>query len=335
MAATPTYTEAVLELGQRRSSRFIEECCDESAKYFSKVLRGYVIFHCSFCFFILFECAFLTYSLFTKHLSYAPAIALSGIFLTVFSYLVLIYYLQAKKPEQFVSIKNSFTALCKQALSSYIHSCDYHLSMARAAEKLASSLEKKLEQPQLSTAYEILKSSLVKKFRHFIKKDIITMQELLLLESVRQHVSLIKKEPTDLEAHASLSMTYLSLAKLHKKEQHEENSTFRQSIERAIEELKILKDYIPKDPWVHAQLAACYHDLGKNQEEIEEYEMILKLRPDDQEIMHRLGILYFQQGQNSKGLKLYNQLLDQEYPKAKALLNHYDAYTKAVFPYSS
>ncbi|GAB4187048.1 MAG: hypothetical protein Tsb0015_05380 [Simkaniaceae bacterium] len=332
MTATPTYTEAVLELGQKKSNRFIEKCCYESAWHFKKVLRNHTIFHFIFFALILLETSLFFFFISIQQKNYFIPITLAGIFLTFFSYLVLIYYFQAKKPEQFLGIKNSFLKVCKQTLDVPPASSDYHLSLAGAFEKLASFLEKNLENQDAANAAESFKSFLLKKFRYLIKKDIVSMKELLILESVREHILLIKKEPTDLEAHASLALTYLSLAKVYKTKNRE---AFCQAIERAVEELKILKDYVPTDPWVHAQLASCYHDLEKTEEEIKEYELILQLRPDDKEIMYRLGILYFQQGQNAKGLKIYDQLKNLGHSKADYLLNHYDAFTKSVFPHIS
>jgi len=328
MSSTPTYTEAVLELGQKKTNRLIEKCCYESALQFKKILRSYVWFHVSFFLCISLETiAFFSFIIYSAGSFFIP-IALASIFLTAFSYFVLIYYFQAKKPDQFAHIKNSFFDLCRQTFERNPSASDYHLSLAGAFEKLASFLEKHFTEP--------LQSRLFKQTHFFIKKDVLSMQEMLIFESIKEHITLIKKEPTDFEAHASLALTYLNLAKIYKPKSltEEKNETYISSIERGIEEFKILRDYLSTDPWVHAQLASCYHDLDMKKEEIKEYEMILHLRPDDKEIMHRLGILYFQQGQNAKGLKIYEQLRSFGYKKADQLLQYYDAYTKSIFPKS-
>ena len=93
--------------------------------------------------------------------------------------------------------------------------------------------------------------------------------------------------------------------------------------ERAIEEFKILNDYAPEDPWIHAQLAYSYHDLQMPQEEIREYETVLRLKPDDMDTLFRLGVLYFQQGMNAKGLQAYEELKRFHYKKAEALIGYY------------
>lgn len=208
----------------------------------------------------------------------------------------------------------------------------YHLAISAGVEKLATCLG------QTHCIIKTLNSTqtrqtITNKYLSFLlKKDILSMQKLLLFESVKEHITLIKKEPTDLEAHASLVLTYLSLAKIHKS--IEKNIAFTCSVESAIEELKILLLYSPKDPWVHAQLAACYHDLEKKEEEIAQYEHILALRSNDQEVMYRLGILYFQQGQNAKGFKIYEQLKTLGCSKYESLFQYYNAYMKSIFPMS-
>lgn len=326
----PTYTETVLQFEENQSVDVIDNCCKESTADFKKILRKYAIFHSSF--FLLFTCEvlFLMFLSFFYELSYFIPITIAGIFLTLFSYFVLLYYFQIRKSQQFIGIKNSF-------LQMYINSCHlhsdqpgYHLAIATGVEKLATCL---FHNQYISKKTDSLQNrqKLVQKYLSFLlKRDIISMQKLLLFESIKEHIALIKEEPTDLEAHASLVLTYLSLAKIHKSV--EKNIAFTSSIESAIEELKILLIYSPKDPWVHAQLAACYHNLNKKDDEIAQYEHILSLRPNDQEVMYRLGILYFQQGQNAKGFKIYEQLKNLGCVKHESLLQYYDAYMKSIFP---
>jgi tetratricopeptide (TPR) repeat protein len=100
---------------------------------------------------------------------------------------------------------------------------------------------------------------------------------------------------------------------------------FRSIAEKAIEEFKILSDYAPHDPWVHAQLAYSYRDLQMHKEEIREYETILQLCPDDREALFKLGKLYFEQGQNAKGLQVYETLKGSHYKKAESLIHFYGA----------
>lgn len=326
----PTYTERVLQFGENQPIDVIDNCCKESTIHFKKLLRKYAIFHSSFFLLFSLEIFFLIFLSFFYQFSYFIPITIAGIFLTLFSYFVLLYYFQIRKSQQFVGIKNSFLQMYTNICNLHCDQPGYHLAIATGVEKLAICLGQSY---YIHKRTDSLQNSqkLTKKYLSFLlKKDIISMQKLLLFESIKEHIILIKEVPIDLEAHASLVLTYLTLAKIHKS--IKKNIEFTSSIESAVEELKILLIYSPKDPWVHAQLAACYHDLDKRDEEIAQYEHILSLRSNDQEIMYRLGILYFQQGQNAKGFKIYEQLKNLGCTKHESLLQYYDAYMKTIFP---
>lgn len=169
------------------------------------------------------------------------------------------------------------------------------------------------------------------------------MKELLLLSAAHEHFSLIKCTPTDLEAHASLADTYRILSKLYIDPQKlAMNETIRwmpkrfyaeemvqksnSFLERALEELLILNDFAPHDPWVHAQLASIYEELKMPEKEMLEYERILELSPEEKEVLFRLGILYFEQGQIAKGLRIYEKFKKIHPTKAHELINYYDSY---------
>jgi len=154
------------------------------------------------------------------------------------------------------------------------------------------------------------------------------MKEVLLIVSINEHIHLIKDVPTDLEAHASLANTYVTLGHLYR---NQEKDKFREAAKKAIQEFKIIDYYSPKDPWVHAQLASCYHDIDMFDEEIREYESILQLCPEDTHILFRLGTLYFQQGESAKGLQIYEKLQSMQCSRADELLEFYDANLKQEY----
>lgn len=175
-------------------------------------------------------------------------------------------------------------------------------------------------------------------------QDLYILKELLLQEAVSEHINLVKKEPTNLEAHAALANAYVMLSGLYidprrmegysderwipaDKYNAECNKKFVHIAERAIEEFKILSEYAPDDPWVHSQLAYSYHDMQMPLEEIHEYETIQKLLPGDRDNLYKLGMLYFQQGMNAKGLRIYAELKTGHYSKSENLIEHYGSYT--------
>jgi tetratricopeptide (TPR) repeat protein len=148
-------------------------------------------------------------------------------------------------------------------------------------------------------------------------KDVVRIKELLLMSSINEVVALVKTKPTDIEAHANLADAYITLSKIYvdprkmdyssdlnwtspEYQSKEILSKFHLACDRAIEELKILSEYSPNDPWVHRQLADIYHNRDLRELEIKEYEQLLKMENSDKTILFRLGVLYFGEGSQLK-----------------------------------
>ena len=310
---------------------------------FKKITRYYSFFHIIFFSSLVIELLFFLvfFPFFAK--SSILAFSLASIFLTGFSYCVLIFYFQAKKPEQFLQLRKEYIESTKADLPFEPGMAEYHLSLSHAATRVVSLLHKQETNYYPYLANFPTLSSLLKKFSIWCHwKDVFKMKELMLFLAINEHIQLIKSEPTDLEAHASLADTYCILSKLYmdpnkfsSSEQmpwvppayysEEMQQKFKTAAERAIEELKILDDYAPNDQWIHAQLAGVYHDLEMPQQEIHEYEKMLKITPSDRQILYRLGILYFQQGYNAKGLRIYEQLKKSKDKKSEDLISYYDS----------
>src|SRR5580704_11266334 len=75
---------------------------------FKQVTRQYALFHITFFSLAVFELiAFvLFFSFLTKTAIFA--FSLAGLFLTAFSYFVLLFYFQAKKPDQLIQVRKTF-----------------------------------------------------------------------------------------------------------------------------------------------------------------------------------------------------------------------------------
>src|SRR5690606_15096304 len=99
---------------------------------------SFVSFHLLFT--ALFTSALLLFFIFFPFLSRSSilAFALGGIFLTCFLYVVLLFYFQAKKPDQFLQLRDQFIQSCRQILPS--HDVQSHLSLAEALSSLATYL---------------------------------------------------------------------------------------------------------------------------------------------------------------------------------------------------
>jgi len=273
------------------------------------------------------------------------AFGLAVLFLTLFSYFVFRLYFQAKKPEQFTSLRDDFLESCKSIISYQEGIPEHHIALANAACKLAAYLhDQEYSYYNPPEWLKGLKPLLEKLSCWCFWKDLFMLKELLLNCAVEEHIKVVKVEPNNLEVHATLANAYVTLSSLYadprKFEGYDEDRwipkerlsdamqhRYRLIAERAIEEFKILKEYAPQDPWVHLQLAYSYHDLQMPEEEICEYEAILTLKPDDLETLFKLGMLYFQQGQNAKGLNIYQNLKGRHPKRAEHLIKFYGAYT--------
>jgi tetratricopeptide (TPR) repeat protein len=289
---------------------------------FRKTTRSFVTFNLLYLSAFLSEVTLFFFFLPSLVKSAIFAFALGGIFLTCFSYFVLLFYLQAKKPEQLLHLKDRFLQSCRQILSLPPGEAQHHLSLADALSKLATYLEDFECNFYKSARTARIFPRLISRFSSYCYgEDVFKMKLLLLQAAVDEHLKQIRMTPTDLEVHASLANTYVALSKLYKEDLEEEK---HQRIARlAIEEFSILSNYAPNDPWVHEQLAIGYHDLGMPKEEMTEVEILLKLRAQDREILYRLGSLYFKQGMNAKGLQIYEELKKANYKKAEDLITSY------------
>jgi hypothetical protein len=303
---------------------------------FQKCTRSFVHFNLLFLTLAVLEVtifsAFLPVSTGTTYL----ALALGAFFLTVFSYLVLLFYFQAKKPEQMNLILGQFISSCRSSLGPASAGVIHHLSLAETLLKLSHYLQdyeyKIIRFPNLFLPLTKLISSIS---GHCYRYDVFQFKQMLLYTAIDEHLEQIRATPTDLEVHTSLASAYVALSKIYKEPKEYSRTSlyikhralfdekFKIAASLAIEEFQILNQYAPNDPWIHEQLASGYRDLNLYKEEIKEVETLLKLRSQDKEILFRLGSLYFQQGLNAKGLEIYEELKKANYKKAEDLISSY------------
>ena len=304
---------------------------------------SYTKFHVVFITFLAFQA--LAFLLFFSHLSKSAmsAFAIAGFLLTLFSYLVLLSFMQAKKTGEILTIKERFFNEYKEIYQGEEEG-DFQLKLAHEGISAFSSLS---QQEALFYSKTLPIASLAPLFTKLrVKlhwKNFLYMKEQLLLASIERLITLIKLSPRDLEAHATLAQTYSKLSELYLHPAKVTSSPlpwipteylspamkdkFFASAERAIQELIILQDYSADDPWIHAKLAEIYHFMGDAKKEIAQYERILETSSDDELILFRLGVLYFSQGQNAKGLGIYEKLQEMGSKKTAPLISHYDAFS--------
>ncbi len=317
-----------------RSSYFEEKAKERAAtavQEFFSLMRSYALFRIAFFLVATLECVgfLIFFPLLTQ--STVFAFTLAALFLTLFSYFVLRFYFDAKRPEQFEEIKEDYVASCRMLSSTpepqEIASALFHLADL-IDEKMQSLYQTFKKRPSLSLVAE--------KFNIWMHwKDVYEIKEKLLLHAVQEYLQSIKQEPCAIEPHARLATAYVALAKIYKTPDTpmayipreyaslKMRQMFEKSAARAIEEFKILDHFAPGELWVHAQLAALYHEMDDLEHESAEYEAMLKINPLESDILFRLGVLYFQQGQNAKALRLYEQLKKLHDPRAGDLIAFY------------
>jgi hypothetical protein len=309
---------------------------------FQTCSRSFVRFNLLFALLAVIEIALFCFFLPVLTGSFLLAIALGAFFLTAFSYLVLLFYYQVKKPEQLKAILHRFIDSCRASLGPAPVDVVHHLSLADTLLKLSQYLQdyeyRLIQFPDFFPALSRLVSAFSARC---YCRDVFNFKQLLLQTTIEEHLQQIRSTPTDLEVHASLAASYIALSKiyaepkegapshLYRKYAAAFDEKFKGAASLAIEEFQILSHYAPNDPWVHEQLAAGYRDLNLYQEEIREVELLLKLRPQDKEILFRLGSLYFQQGLNAKGLQIYEELKKANFKKAEDLIAAYGRTTHA------
>jgi len=319
-----------------------EHAFQEGYDAFKSCIRFYGLFHISFISFLCMQllCFLLFFSYFSKSLTAAFGLAL--FFLTLFSYFVLLFFFQAKKPQQLLTIRSRFCETCHSLLNLSQEDPQALLRVSKALEEFALFLSKK-ELSFYASSFTIKSFvPLALKFKIWLHwKNFLQMKELFFQQSIEIIISLIKRAPTDLELHACLAESYTKLCKLYVHPQKmqtdgvlpwispEYSSSFMHEqfllySGKAIEEFKILEDLAPKDPWILAHLAEIYRLQEKAEEEIRHCEELLKLTPDNGELLFQLGVLYFKEGYSAKGLKMYKLLQNNSSEKAVKLIEHYN-----------
>jgi tetratricopeptide (TPR) repeat protein len=309
--------------------------------HFKKILHSYVVFHASFSLLFFLEGIFLISLYSMQTMSVLFAFGLFAFVLTLFTYLVLIFYFQTKKPEQLRQLKEWYLSTCKKSFpQDAFTETEFHLYLAQALHYFSSMFQPK-ELPTYFSSVPIPSlKRVIKKFSHFCAwRDFQKMKELLLLDCIYQHLCILKHEPTNLEIHASLGNSYLTLSSIYKMmnkdillkdmmiilEDFEEEllQKFKTCVLKAIEEYKIILATNEQNPWALAQLATCYHELEMYEKEIETFEKILETSCSQEEVMARLSYLYFQEGKNAKGFKLYQLIKETNPARAEEIFNYY------------
>ncbi|MFZ4772785.1 MAG: tetratricopeptide repeat protein [Chlamydiia bacterium] len=306
---------------------------------FERLSSFHLIFHVS-CIILLT----LQFSIFIGLLAYQPkspyvAALLFSCILTLFSYLILLFYYQAKKPQDFLDLRRYFVQACRKEIETYRPNQDEHLFLAKAAESLTGKLGK--------TQFYLNKHGSIYSFIRLLRfKDIEKMQELLMYAAIQEHIEKIKKDPLDPQTHFSLAKSYLGMYRLYQSPLQESFSRFwivkriiqtdkrvkrvEASLLLAMEELKIGLSSNPEEPWALLELANCYAELNQKAQELEILKKLYTIATVDEELLLRIGKINFQLGLISEGLEIFSKLKVMNVHLSFELLDSYNAYLKKI-----
>lgn len=336
--ATPLYDTAVegtaAATARQGRDTNLERIFVSFFQQFDRLIRRDASFHAAFLVLGLAELLFLIFGFTFLMRSAALAIALAAIFLTIASYCTLRLYVHTRKQEQLKSLAEEYLQSCKTLLHYQKGIPSSHTTLSKACVLLSDRLRHR------ETLFYALPKwlSFLGKYTKRLSiwshwQDVLHMRVLLCQHAIAEKTYLVRLAPTSVEAHAALANSYMALAALYREPRHRvaddtlENS-FRSATECAIEEFRIMRHFSPRDPWIHAQLAANYHCINMPVEETLEYEALAELTPEDDAVLLQLGKLYFRQGRNAEGLEVYQQLADASSPNAAILIAYYGAYAE-------
>jgi hypothetical protein len=301
---------------------------------FDRFIKTQVIYISGFISSLIIELLslILFFAFLTKSALFALGLAI--FFLTLFSFFLFRVYYQAIKREQFESF-----------IKEWIEDVRLKHGEIRLADELthfADTLSGREYSyyPRLQR-FQLFNSVLSQLSFWCHWEDLMIFRELLLKQALKEYFKMIQTQPTHLGVHTDLANTYIKLSSLYrsflqklnknqdawfwlKKHSDTLESHFKLISEKAIEEMKILKELAPMDANVDLQLAFLYNDLKMIPEETGQYESIVEKSPHNEEALFQLGSLYFQQGRKAKGLQVYQQLKQRQVANAEELLKHYD-----------
>jgi hypothetical protein len=306
---------------------------------FDKISSFHIVFHTSCICLLIFQASiFLSLVMSNPKSPYVAALLFSCI-LTLFSYLILLFYYRTKKPQDFLDLRRFFVQACRKQIASKKPFQDEHLFLAKAAESLTNKIGK-------NQFYFKKQSSMGALLQLLRFKDVEKMQELLMYAAIQEHIEIIKKDPLDGRTHLSLAKAYLSMVKLYQSPLEESFSRIwivqrilqsekRQrrveaAITLAMEELKIGLNSFPDDTWALLELANCYKAINDLHQELSCLVKLQQFIPNDETLLLRLGKLFFLLGKTAEGLDIFSKLKNLNVHLSFELIDSYNAYLKNI-----
>ena len=156
-------------------------------KQFFRINRNYIFFHTFFIFALSLQT--LNFGLFFSTLlqSTAMAFSLAALFLTLFTYFVLLFYLQGRKPEKLAQLRDEYIEGARTCIPFDPGSLEYHCCITEAIVHMISQLRIASASSRWILASETL-TYLTEKFRIWTRwKDLLKIKEMLLLATINPY----------------------------------------------------------------------------------------------------------------------------------------------------
>jgi hypothetical protein len=142
--------------------------------------------------------------------------ALSALFATLFAYLILRLYTQAKKNEQIKDLLNTYIGKLQTLADFQDDHPECNIFIANGCCKLADVLkDQEYSFFKSSTIFSCLRPLARKLSYYCYWQDIAHMRESLLQSSITEQIKWVKSAATDVEAHLSLANAYVLLSRLY------------------------------------------------------------------------------------------------------------------------
>ena len=180
------------------------------------ILKSYFFFHLFFIILIATEILALSFFFTFLSKSYLLAIALAGLFLTIFSYFISQIYFRAKKEISLLTCLDDYAKECQGTMDYEEGHPASHIFLSQAYGRLADHLQgKEYYIIKYGTSLPNLRPLLEKFSCWLYWHDLFFIKELLLKKNIEENIKLIKSEPISVESHIALANAYVMLTGLY------------------------------------------------------------------------------------------------------------------------
>jgi len=203
------------QFNNEQFSQFAHIHSHKALDQFKHILRNYLLFNGLFIIIFFVELVASLASLVYAPRSFYTALPIALMLFTIFSYWIINQYVVEKKTYRAATIRKEFFANLKKMITLDINPLEYHMNVANGTFQLTTLLYQKQAFALHLPPFHFNKSWATELIYYLNWKDILTMQELLMGAVIKEHIALIKQDPTNVAIHTSLANTFIALSKIY------------------------------------------------------------------------------------------------------------------------